>query len=432
MRSAMSESRRMARLLGSVSLSLLLGVACAPAVDEAPQSGATVFQGARLIIGDGSAPIENGAVVVQDDRITAVGPMAQVQVPAGAATVDLAGKTVIPAIIDAHKHVSRTEAELVPQLEEFAYFGVGAVMSMGQDEGPLAYQIRENPIPGAALLRTAGRGITRPEPGRNEIPYWIDTEEEARAAVQELADLRVDMVKMWVDDRDGQYPKLTPELYGAIIDEAHSHGLRTSAHVFTLEDAKGLVEAGLDIFAHGVRDMDVDDEFVQLVRDRPNVILIPNMPDRGVAVDMTWLDGSLPASEVDDLEARATDRPDAQAFWGIQARNLDRLSEAGMPIALGTDGGVPWEAHVQMVDMVAAGMTPAEVIVAATSSAARAVAIDDIGTLAPGMTADFIVLDANPLDDITNTRAISSVYIRGQQVDRAGLMTRMSAEATVE
>ncbi len=171
-------------------------------------------------------------------------------------------------------------------------------------------------MPGAARFFTAGRGITTPEPGRTTAPYWITTAAEARKAVQELAAQKVDIVKIWVDDRNGTFKKLTPELYGAIIDEAHKNKLRVTAHLFTLDDAKGLLRAGIDAFAHGVRDRDVDDEFMAMVKKRPNLVLVPNLPDRGVKTDLSWLKDSLPAAELQKLEAGNTDRPEAQATFG--------------------------------------------------------------------------------------------------------------------
>src|SRR6058998_2527755 len=198
----------------------------------AAQRGATVtvFEGARLITGDGSAPIMDAAFVVDNGRFTAVGRKGQISVPAGAAHVDLSGKTVIPAIIDAHKHLAVTRDALVDQLQHFAYYGVGVAMSMGQDTGDVAFQVRQETIPNAARYRTAGRGITGPEPGRTQAPFWVTSEAEMRKAVDEMAAKKVDILKFWVDDRDHTVTKLSPELYRAGIDEAHKKGLRTIAH----------------------------------------------------------------------------------------------------------------------------------------------------------------------------------------------------------
>ena len=384
---------------------------------QAPAPAVTVFEGARVIVGDGSA-IENATFIVDGGRFVQVGRTGDGQIPAGAARVSLAGKTVMPAIIDTHTHLSRERPALVEDLQRRAYYGIGAAMSLGQDKEDVPFQVRAETIPGGARYRTAGRGITRPEPGRTDLTYWINTADEARKAVQEQAARKVDFIKVWVDDRDGKYQKLTPELYGAVIDEAHKHNLRVTAHIFMLEDAKGLLRAGLDAFAHGVRDKDVDDEFVQMVRQRPTVVLVPNLPDRGVVADYGWLRGSIPDGEMQKLQAAATDRPDTQRVFGIQARNLARLNAAGMKIAVGTDGNTPWAPHVEMADMVAAGMTPAQVLVAATRNGAELLGLTDAGTVATGKSADFIVLDANPLDDITNTRKISAVYLRGTAVNR--------------
>ncbi len=391
----------------------------APGVDgPAAGAGVTVFTGARLLVGDGNV-IDNATFTIgPDNRFGIVGATAAVTVPAGATTVDLSGATVMPAIVDTHVHLSRDRAALTMDLKRRAYFGVGAAMSLGQDSGADIYAMRREVIPGHALYRTAGRGFTVPEPGRSDIPYWITTAEEGRAGVREQAALGVDIIKVWVDDRMGRYPKLAPELYGAVIEEAHANGLRVTAHEYYLEDAKELVRRGIDAFAHGVREP-IDDEFVAMLKQRPSFVVVPNLPDRGVVQDLSWLSASLPAQQVADLQAAATDRPDAQAFFAIQARNLDRLAREGVKIALGTDGNVPWSPHLEMADMVAAGMTEAQVIVAATSAAAEFMRLADAGTVESGKAASFIVLEGNPLDDITNTRRIREVYLRGQRIDRS-------------
>jgi imidazolonepropionase-like amidohydrolase len=411
-----------AAALAAWSVSILAQAPAAPRV--------IAFEGARVIIGDGRAPIENATFVVTGNRITAVGRAGQVTVPAGATRVNLAGKTVMPAILDTHTHLSQTREMLIDDLKRRAYYGVTAAQSLGQDTTDVSFQVRAETaagkIPGAARFFTAGRGITGVEPGRTMAPHWVTTVAEARAAVDEEATKKVDIVKFWVDDRMGMVKKLSPELYSAVIDEAHKKGLRTITHIYTLEDAKGTLRAGVDAFAHDVRDKDVDDEFMGLVKKNPNFVIGPNMPDRGVPTDLSWLRESIPAADFQKLQAANKDNPEAHTFWSIQARNLAKLNAAGVKIVVGTDGNTPYAPHIEMEDMVAAGMTPMQVITAATRNGAQFLRMTDVGTIEANKSADFLVLDANPLDNITNTRKISSVYLRGAQVDRAPFRVNQS------
>lgn len=422
-------------LIAATSTSLLLMLAAcsqgpeAPATTETPAPAPAepvsliVYENARLITGDGSAPIERATFTVDDGHFVAVGAAGEIDVPPGATHVDLSGMTVMPAIIDAHTHLSTTRDGLIEDLERRAYWGIGAALSLGADGDDAPLELRDEALPNAARYRSAGLGITSPEPGRRHV-HWVTSVPETIDAVRTEAARHVDLIKVWVDDRDGQYVQLSPELYSAAIDEAHRLGFRVAAHIFDLADAKGLLDAGIDIFAHGVRDRDVDDEFVAMLPQHPYVVLIPNMAPRGVVTNLDWLEGWLPADELATLRAGPEDPAAAEDFYQIQARNLARMKAAGTTIAFGTDGNTPWAPHVELEDMVAAGMTPAAVLVSATRNAAAVAHLPDMGTIAPHKSADFLVLEANPLDDITNTRRISAVYLRGEPVDRAALRAR--------
>src|SRR5262245_31031369 len=276
---------------------------------EAAQQGGTptVFEGARLISGDGGAPLEGAAILVDGETIVRVGRKGEVQLPAGARRVDLAGKTVIPGLVAAHGHVgylkgttfsadNYTKENIIDHLNRYLYYGVVAVMSTGTDPGDLPYQLRNEPHPGA-LFRTAGRGLAAPNASTGNqamrnAAYGISTDEEARRAVRELAAQKADFVKIWVDDRNRTVQKLGPAVYRAVIDEAHRNGIRVMAHVFYQADARDLVEAGVDGFLHLVRDEEMDDALVRRMKEK-GVFVTPNLgtSEAGTYVGKpAWLD----------------------------------------------------------------------------------------------------------------------------------------------
>jgi imidazolonepropionase-like amidohydrolase len=413
----------------------------------------TVFEGALLITGDGGTPIENSAILVESGSLRRVGKRG-IALPRYARHVDLSGKTIIPGLVLAHGHVgylkgttfaadNYTRDNLIDHLNRYLYYGVVAMMSTGTDPGALPYQIRNQPHPGA-LFRTAGRGIAAPDASTGNlamrgVAYGVTTEEEARRDVRELAAKKPDAVKIWVDDRNGAVKKLSPALYRAIIDEAHKHRLPVVGHVYYLADARDLVDAGVDGFLHLVRDEEMDDALVKAMKAK-RVFVTPNLSTSEAGTytgKPAWLDeAALAETAAADVIAKTAavfaaraggpPRTAAVSSYTRQQRSLARLNAAGVTIALGDDTGIEntfygFGEHRELELMVAAGMTPMQVIVAATRTPAELLRLDKLGTVAAGKSADFIVLDANPLDNIANTRKIAAVYQRGEQVDRAAL-----------
>ena len=424
---------------------------------QPPAAAPTLFEGARVIVGDGSAPIENSAFLVQDNRISRIGRQGELPAPAGTRRIDLTGKTVMPALIDAHVHLgyrkglsftaeNYTRETILDTLDRFAYCGVAAVLEAGTGRGDLPFQVRSDARTGARYL-TAGQGFAMPNAGpgvpMRDSAFGVTTEAQAREDVRKLAAKHPDLIKIWVDDRNGTVEKLRPPLYRAIIDEAHAHGVRVMAHIAALDDAKDLVRAGVDGFGHVVRDRDVDDELLALLKARPKVFFVETLWGERQAIYQGkpgWIDAPivhdlLSPEEVTSLaesfSSTASPAPAQRESAQRLLRNVATLNAAGVVLGLGTDtGGVTGGQYfglaslIELELMVKAGLTPAQAIVAATRNSAEILRLRELGALAVGKSADFLVLDANPLDDIANIRRISSVYSRGGEINRAALRTR--------
>jgi len=476
--------RRKISGLFSTACVIAAALAVVPAASQAQQ--ATVYEGARLITGDGSPAIENSAFVVQGNQFTQIGRKGQVQVPAGSAHVDLTGKTVMPTLVDLHGHygfqnlaagnMSKamfTRANLIDHLQRLAYWGVGAVVGVGDlvdrsdmkggrtGWGDVPLKMRDEVVPGAALFKTAGPGLAWPgsgaqgNPSRVDVSYPVSTVAEARAAVDDYVKIKPEFIKIWVDDRDGAKKTLTPDLIRAVADEAHKFNVPVGVHNVTLANAKVLFRAGTEAWMHvPVRGGDVvDDELVGIIKDRiqrndrPVMWMTPAM----ISAYMNMQGGPVRPAFLDDPLLKATYAPrHIEEYWGeplkkmtpaqVQkakesfaedAKNALKLRAAGMKIVSGTDTGqtrhlIGLANHLDLESQVAMGLTPMEVITGATRDGAT-IGKFNTGAVAPGKNADFVVLDANPLDSISNTRKINKVYLRGQEVPRAQYAARWQA-----
>lgn len=432
---------------------------CTAPAPPAATPGLTAFEGARLIRGDGTAAVEDAVLLVRDGVIAAAGPRAEVQVPGDATRVNLTGRTVMPPIINVHGHIgymkgATTERghysrdNVLDHLRRFTYYGIGAFQELGTDRDDVEIRIRDEQRdgtladPALTWFFTAGNGIVAPTPGApnggpafaTDVIHEAATPEQARAAVQALAAKKVDIVKLWVDDRNGTKVKLAPAVYKAAIEEAHARGLRAVAHVYYLDDAKDLVRSGVDGLAHMVRaEPGIDDELVALLKAR-HVFACSTMSIQKPLVDGPgWLDDPALAETVRPEViaewkagiAKATPEAvtRAKATYARLEASMKRLHDGGARIVLCGDTGlnsqVPgFTEHRELEAIARAGVPPLAAIRAATESGAGVLGLTDRGTLTAGKRADFLVLTANPLDDIANSRRIAAVYKAGVAIDR--------------
>jgi len=452
--------------------SCALLAALAPMLRAQPRRAAkdVLYEGARLIVGDSSAPIENAAFVVRNGRITAIGPKDSFQAPAGAAHVDLVGKTVMPAFNNIHVHMgyegyvswsveNHTPENLLDHLEREAFYGVGTAMAMGEQPTDFAITFQRDQLAGkfppaarfffAAGLAPPGGGpdhLLIQGTGPLHAVYEVATAGEAVAAVRKIAALKIKELKFWVDNRDntrGGMKKMPPEVYIPLIEEAHKHGMMVHAHATNLGDQKGVVKAGVDVLVHTLVAEKLDDEFIAILKDKkPYWTPVMGLGDRSELCDGDdgFIEQVLPDSVIADVKAGKTWLPSPPCSAPLSAQfaqreenlqyNFPKYIAAGARIVLGTDAGISakysygYAEHHEISMYVRLGLSPAEAIVAATSRPTEVLRIKDTGVLAKGKRADFIVLRANPLENIGNTRRIEAVYLGGARLDRDALRAK--------
>jgi imidazolonepropionase-like amidohydrolase len=402
------------------------------------QAGTTALTGARLIDGSGRPAIEKATLVIGNGRVQQVGESASIRIPDGAMRIDLAGRTIIPGLINAHGHVAAVKDsplalrdQLLTELQMYANYGVTTVYSLG-DDGVETVRLRDEQMQGnlrRARIYPSGPNVTAKTP------------EEGRQGVDQVVGMKVSIIKTRVDGPDNSPTRMAPNVYGAIIDQAHKRGMRVAAHVYYAKDARGLLDAGADVLAHSIRDQDVDRAIVADMVKK-NVGYIPTFTrDLSVYVyestptffkDPFFLRGkSLYGQQMAQLsdpalQEKTRQSEDARTIKAAMVqglKNLKVLSDAGVAIAMGTDTGANlmgrWQGyfeHVELELMVKAGLTPMQTLVAATGGAAKVMKLDELGTLERGKMADFVVLGANPLASISHTQKIESVWIGGQRV----------------
>lgn len=397
----------------------------------------TVLTHATVIDGTGAAPQNDVSVVMENGVIRDMGPSSKITAPAGAAVMDLTGKFIVPGIINAHGHV---DANRDPQLRQYALYGVTTTTNMGFDPDDIAAfkaeQKRGN-LRGARILTVKYRFMSEPfKPGSE-----YKTPDEARAKVDEIVGKGADFVKVWIDSQNGKLVKLSPEFCAAVMDQARKHGKITMAHVYEYADAKMIVDKGVNILAHNVRDQEIDADFVATLKRR-NVSVISTLArEEGMFVygeAPAWIDDPFfrKGLSPERLAILKTKKREEQAkdpelarnkrAFEIDKINIKKLSDAGVRVALGTDsGGAPdrffiqgFFEHRQMELMVQAGLTPMQVIQAFSKNAAETLGIDkEFGALAKGKAADLLVLEKNPLENITHMRTIQAVYLGGKKFE---------------
>jgi imidazolonepropionase-like amidohydrolase len=428
---------------------------------RAAHSPPILLHDVRVIDGGGGQPLEHADILIKGSKIVAVDTQTDAKkLPRNTITVNLTGKTVLPGLISNHSHLGITKgitvtgnnvtrANILRQLRQYTAYGVTTVTSLGLNLKPF-YDLQPQAHSGAtrtADMFGADRGFGTPNGAPPATMGLLDTQvyrpqtpEEARAEVRETAQRHPDLIKIWVDDMHHTVPaKMSPEVYKAIIDEAHVNGIRVASHVYYLEDAKLLVGDGVDILAHGVRDTAVDPDFVKSIKAR-GAWYVPTLGlDESFyiyAEHPEWLQqpflrrGLQPslAAQLSDPAWRAKVLGDTKAVaaqkqsLAINMKNVKTLFDAGVNVGFGTDSGATplriagFAEHRELKLLTDAGLTPLQAIQTATKNAAALLHLDDRGVIAPGKLADLLVVDGDPSKDIAAVDNIESVWRRGRKV----------------
>ena len=416
-----------------------------------------VLKNFTLIDGTGKPAAAGSAMVVVDGKIQWVGPVAKLKAPAGAQTRDLTGKFVMPGIINLHGHLGNTKGlvqdpkyftreNLNDHLKTYAAYGVTAMITMGSEQDLImAARAEQGSRPKATRIFTARRGFTgiggypTSAQGMKGVPFEVSTVAEVEKDVNWLADQRVDIVKIWVDDHLGKEKKIPLDLCKAIIEKSHAKGLKVGAHIFYLDDAKYLVNAGLDGVAHSIRDKPVDKELIDLMKKKGAWLQAATLAREASTFfaakaqpfyDDPFFQRAVTPDVLKTLrdpafQKRAAAEPDTghgPQWLDMAKKNLKTMYDAGVKVGFGTDSGPPrrfigYNEHWEMEMMADAGLKPDQIITIATRNSAEFLGRKDLGTLEAGKWADLIVLGKNPLENIRNTRTIETVWIAGNKVN---------------